>query len=259
MFAKSTSAVALLSLLTSQADAYWRMSCPGTLFEGRIDPIVNPGETSSHVHIVLGGNGFAPKMDYASTQKSTCTTCTIKGDLSNYWVPALYYRAKNDSLISVPLAGGQGGTVYYQQRASYKGNNTISAFPEGFRMLAGNPYNRVVDSTNTTQQAVNFACLDYSGATKYPEGEILPTVRCPDGVRAQVYFPQCWDGKNLDASDHKAHMAYPSNYNGGECPDSHPVPTMGLFYEFLFATGDFDFWTPDGAQQPFVFAMGVSD
>lgn len=258
MFGKltCTGALGLVALFSSQADAYWRMSCPGTVFTGRVDPIVSPGKVSGHVHVVLGGNGFAPTMDYASTQKSTCTTCTIKGDLSNYWVPTLYYRAKNSTFINVPLAGGQGGTVYYQQRATYKGNTTITAFPEGFRMLAGSPDNRVVDTTNTTQQAVSYVCLDYSGKTKYPEGEILPEVACPDGVRAQVYFPQCWDGKNLDSSDHKSHMAYPSQYNAGECPDSHPVPVMGLFYEFLFATGGFEFWTPSDAKQPFVFSMG---
>ena len=222
----------------------------------RSDPIVNPGATSSHVHVVLGGNGFAPSMDYASTQKSTCTSCTIKGDNSNYWTPNLYYRNKNGTYQDVPLAGGRGGTVYYQQRSTYKGNTTITAFPEGFRMLAGSPFNKIVDLKNTTEEAITFVCLDYSGKTNYPEGQILPTVNCPDGVRAQVYFPQCWDGKNLDSEDHKSHMAYPSNYNGGECPDTHPVPMMGLFYEFLYGTGDFDFWTPDGAQQPFVFSMG---
>ncbi|WP_309624448.1 DUF1996 domain-containing protein [Methylibium sp.] len=35
-----------------------------------------------------------------------------------------------------------------------------------------------------------------------------------------VFFPQCWDGKNLDSPDHKSHMAYPSD---GGCPRSHPV------------------------------------
>lgn len=248
----STAAAAVLSLFASQADAYWRMSCPGTVFSGRVDPIVTPNGVASHTHIVLGGNGFAPDMDYASTQKSTCTSCSIKGDLSNYWTPMLYYRNKNGTVTSVPVAGGSGGTVYYQQRAYYGNNKTISAFPEGFRMLAGSPDNRLVDITNTTQEAVTFACLGGNVA----EGQLLPKVPCPDGLRAQVYFPQCWDGKNLDSANHKDHMAYPDNYNGGNCPDSHPVPTMGLFYEFLYSTADFEWWTPSDADQPFVLSNG---
>ena len=103
--------LALLSTLAVPTDAYWRMPCPGTLLEGRLDPIVSPGAVSGHTHVILGGNGFAPSMDYASTQVSTCTSCDVAGDNSNYWVPKLYYHAQNGSFIDVPV---QGGTVYYQ-------------------------------------------------------------------------------------------------------------------------------------------------
>ena len=105
------SAAALAAAIIPTVNAYWRMSCPGTLVEGRLDPIVTPGKVSGHTHVILGGNGFAPTMDYASTQKSTCTSCTIKGDMSNYWIPKLYYAAENGSFIDVPVSGG---TVYYQ-------------------------------------------------------------------------------------------------------------------------------------------------
>lgn len=104
-------ATGLLTIALPCADAYWRMSCPGTLIEGRLDSIVNPGKVSGHTHVILGGNGFAPTMDFESTQKSTCTSCTIKGDMSNYWIPKLYYAAENGSFIDVPV---NGGTVYYQ-------------------------------------------------------------------------------------------------------------------------------------------------
>ena len=50
-------------------------------------------------------------MDYKSTQKSTCSSCIVTQDMSNYWVPTLYYKAKNGSFISVGQNGGM--TVYY--------------------------------------------------------------------------------------------------------------------------------------------------
>jgi hypothetical protein len=50
-----------------------------------------------------------------------------------------------------------------------------------------------------------------------------------------VFFPQCWDGVNLDSPDHKSHMAYA---NGG-CPASHPVPlpefSMNIYYPITVA------------------------
>ena len=103
--------LAVLAGLADPVSAYWRMECPGTLLEGRVDPVVNPNAVSGHSHVILGGNGFAPNMNFASTQKSTCTSCTIKGDNSNYWIPKLYYHAQNGSFIDVPV---RGGTVYYQ-------------------------------------------------------------------------------------------------------------------------------------------------
>ena len=61
-------------------------------------------------------------------------------------------------------------------------------------------------------------------------------------MRAQVFFPSCWDGVNLDSADHTSHMSYPiQNYNGGDCPDSHPVQLVSLFYEMFLNTGDFPY------------------
>lgn len=61
-------------------------------------------------------------------------------------------------------------------------------------------------------------------------------------MRAQVFFPSCWDGKNLDSPDHVSHMSYPvQTYNGGSCPDSHPVHLISLFYELFVSTGNFPY------------------
>ena len=61
-------------------------------------------------------------------------------------------------------------------------------------------------------------------------------------MRAQVFFPSCWDGVNLDSADHKSHMAYPiQNFNSGDCPASHPVQLISLFYEMFVNVGDFPY------------------
>lgn len=61
-------------------------------------------------------------------------------------------------------------------------------------------------------------------------------------MRAQVFFPSCWDGQNLDSEDHKSHMAYPIGaYNDGSCPDTHPVHLISLFYELFAPVGDFPY------------------
>ncbi|PNS17632.1 WSC domain-containing protein 2 [Sphaceloma murrayae] len=248
-----------LAALAAPADAFWRMSCPGRIMTSRMDPIVNPGAISGHVHTISGGNAFNYSMTYADTQQSTCSSCPIKQDLSNYWVPNLYYRTQDGKFIDVPQAGDGTGVyggmiVYYLQRGG-PNNDALKAFPKDFRMLAGNPYKRNY-TDDFAGQAISFVCLDYSGKSGYYNK--FPDKPCPDGLRAQIFFPSCWDGKNLDSADHKSHMAYPTkySYDNGPCPATHPVHLISIFYEVIFSTAGFDWWTPDGADQPFVFSTG---
>lgn len=67
-----------------------------------------------------------------------------------------------------------------------------------------------------------------------PQTPGLTNTNCPDGLRAQVFFPACWDGVNLDSPDHKSHMAFPSEIDNGQCPPSHPHHLISIFYEVWF-------------------------
>lgn len=89
-------------------------------------------------------------------------------------------------------------------------------------------------------------------------------------MRAQVFFPSCWDGQNLDSPDHISHMSYPIGaYNDGYCPDSHPVHLISLFFELFVPTGDFPYngagtWSlsngdPQGLRFHGDFVMGWND
>lgn len=75
------------------------------------------------------------------------------------------------------------------------------------------------------------------------------------GLRAELVFPSCWDGKNLDSPNHKSHMAYPDGVDHGKCPPSHPKRMVTLFFEILFNIKQWDnYWT--GNQHPFVLSTG---
>ena len=68
-------------------------------------------------------------------------------------------------------------------------------------MLAGDPSKRNFTG-GLDAKAISFACL----GGNQPETNNIPNYNCPGGLRAQVFFPACWDGKNLDSPDHKSHM-----------------------------------------------------
>jgi hypothetical protein len=254
-----TVAVGVATLLAGTADAFWRMPCSGRLLLERADPIVSPGKVSGHVHTISGGNGFGFTTNFDQMRASTCSSCPIKKDLSAYWTPKLYFIAEDGTFEDVPQAGegtGRTGgmTVYYQQRGGPK-NDKLQAFPKGFRMLAGDPFQRNYTGEQAAPgNAVSFVCLDYSG--KSPQSNSIPNTNCPDGLRAQIYFPSCWDGENLDPADHKSHMAYPiGQYDNGICPDSHPKHLISIFFEVIYSIDSFkDRW--HGSDHPFVFAQG---
>jgi len=93
MFGKSSSvssflaAALALTTLIPQAAAFWRLPCLNKLLVERNDPIVSPGAVAGHLHTIMGGNGFNFTMDYQKARASTCSSCTVKQDLSNYWIP----------------------------------------------------------------------------------------------------------------------------------------------------------------------------
>jgi len=221
----------------------------------RADPIVNPGLPGGHVHSIVGGNAFQRKMGPKDALLANSTTCNKALDHSNYWVPQLYHQRGDGMFEMVPFSGN---AVYYQLRAcNYVAGakscpqkpelnpNPPLAFPDGFRMVAGDPARRTYNQSDFPHRAVSIVCFGAGG-----DFHGVPDHKC-DQWRSQVYFPSCWDGINLDSPDHKSHVAYPAygDYNGGVCPESHPVDMFSLFFEFYFSTGLF----PD---LKFAFANG---
>ena len=87
-------------------------------------------------------------------------------------------------------------------------------------MVAGDM--RLTDGTNP--QWSSWSCQP-SSDYRQP----LPPV-CPSTgwITMEIDFPSCWDGRALDSSDHRSHMAYPT---GDVCPATHPVqvPRLVLF------------------------------
>jgi Domain of unknown function (DUF1996) len=104
-------------------------------------------------------------------------------------------------------------------------------------MVAGNAMNRKAEDTFESQ-AINFRCIDTTNTGVNKETRFIPPNSCNQGLRVQVFFPSCWDGKNFDFADHKSHLSYPAlgngnTYNYGVCLHTHPVQLVSIFYEVL--------------------------
>ncbi|RXW15714.1 hypothetical protein EST38_g10140 [Candolleomyces aberdarensis] len=213
---------------------------------------------------------------------ATCTTCRFKENKSNYWTAVMYFKHPNGSFIRVPqvenhvtgLPNG-GMTVYYIQPST---NEKVTAFPKGFRMVTGNPFRRSrpdIDPTIPESYSLSFRCWEsrdiFDPSNRYAPGAgpydtfELPRKQCPGGIRANIFFPSCWDGKNLDSPDHHSHVAFVEGtvnpdsglfFFNGTCPSTHPIRIPMILLETVWDTPRFhDVWPADGSQ-PLVLSMG---
>ncbi|KAH0566205.1 hypothetical protein GP486_000403 [Trichoglossum hirsutum] len=180
------------------------------------------------------------------------TSCAVSQDKSAYWTPALYFVGENEITELVEQTGGM--LVYY-----FLNGKNIKAFPPGFQMIAGDSRQRnftwpipdpeksfwsgdAVSQKALSQKALGFNCLNYS---RDPEPSLfrhfLPDKsyldgNCRDGIRLELMFPSCWNGRDTDTSNHKSHVAYPSLVMTGDCPVGFSTQLPGLYYETIWNT-----------------------
>ncbi|KAH6909271.1 WSC domain-containing protein [Coprinopsis sp. MPI-PUGE-AT-0042] len=249
--------VVLLGLAAS-VNAYWLMGVENFITTERVDPITSPARVASHVHSVLGGSNFRMSVNTASLRQSSCTSIPIPQDKSNYWFPHLYFQCMEQwQRYESRWRSCNCHVLTDRARRYYLFNDrpgTTTAFPDDNLTMGG----RSGDMTLRTSHL--FLCLDFSGVSTKHTG--LPKKPCPSGIRAQINFPSCWDGKNVDSPDHKSHVAFPSGGpDSGTCNDArYPVTIPRIFLELYWGSNVFDSLRNQAkdSAQPFVFAQGDS-
>ncbi|KAG9084865.1 hypothetical protein FS749_004892 [Ceratobasidium sp. UAMH 11750] len=199
---KSALASLFVALFASgSANAWFRVACTEPLVQERVDPMTSPTITpSQYVNTVHGASNFRGNSTYDVLRASSCTSCLVTQDLSDYWFPKLYFRDPKTKLFE-PVGNG-GLLVYYQNRGDgdvSNGGAGLKAFPPGFKMISGNPVARSKkytegegSQTELRERAVKWACLRYG--TSSP-GHGFPTTDCEAGFNARLDLPACWDGQ----------------------------------------------------------------
>jgi hypothetical protein len=176
------------------------------------DPIVYPGQAGkSHLHTFFGNTRTSWASTPGSIARSGNSSC--HGGIANrssYWIPSLL-NAQNQPVLPASAI------MYY--KTGYRGVSpaSVKQIPAGLRMISGDTL------ASTTQENIGWGCLEtYIGHYGYiPTASNHPCIKEGNHVSLNVTFPQCWDGKNLDALNHKNHMTYAVPGQG--CPSTHPV------------------------------------
>jgi len=219
-------AATLISLGGAYAQvAAWHMDTLRLLTIMRLDPVVNPNAISSHMHDVVGGSNFGASYNYQDQVASSCTSASITADKSNYWMPKLYWTNDDGSFIPLPAHH----RFYY-----FLGRNSpvqpVAPFPEGLRMLAGDPMGKSPNGISSFTCHVNSDLVTGS----IMQDNFNFNTPCPYGIRIETVFPMCWNGQDLYKSD-GSHVVYTSpSTRVGQCPWTHPVRIPQIMLEFTF-------------------------
>ncbi|KAH6626243.1 hypothetical protein B0J18DRAFT_476939 [Chaetomium sp. MPI-SDFR-AT-0129] len=275
---KTSTSLAILASL-SGVSAFWRMECRGRAGLARIDPLMNPGGPAQHAHAIHGSSAFSATSSYDDLRNGECTSCAVTEDMSAYWAPGAYFRHANGTYEEVNQVGGM--LAYYFLNPDMKDpNKPIKAFPNNFRMIAGDSTRRnyTIDGLDVhqpdpaksdwgkdhettqvdlAQRALGFNCLNYHGNAEptlwrhYLPDKAFLDANCLDGVRFELAFPSCWNGRDITSDNFKSHVAYPDTVINGNCPEGFDVKLPGLMYETIYDTAAFK-----GIPGEFVMANG---
>ncbi|KAK9895319.1 hypothetical protein P389DRAFT_91188 [Cystobasidium minutum MCA 4210] len=221
------------------------------------DPIVSPGQNSSkHVHVIAGSRGFSEHADFEKlTKQGECTSAAVRQDMSAYWAPMLYYKTKIDGKEVVKAVKNADINVYYKfvKNNSPGSKHTYYPFPDIFQMRAGKADARKLDDLDGHRKVAKWRCLGNDPTATFE----MPNRPCPHGLRADISFPNCWNGQ----SGAEASVTYPEGFNEqgdndeeAECPSDHPKMLPRLFLEVWFSNTDI-VWNPS-EQKPFFLANG---
>jgi hypothetical protein len=218
-------------------DGAFRTTC-GVAFTAKIDPIVFPGKLNqSHLHTFFGNvavNESSTTESLLAGGNSTCRGGTA--NRSAYWVPTMI-----DTATGAPVLPDDIG-VYYKA-GFVPGNKLTQGIPEGLRMIAGSPTKSTPYESGKDTFSFRYKCLGGPNNSNDQYGSAIPNCDAGAQIWQEIFFPQCWDGKNLDSPDHKAHMSYttlvpdPTSTKGWfmqVCPATHPVILPAITFNVIY-------------------------
>lgn len=233
------------------------------------DAIVFPGQTGvAHQHMYFGNPSADGQSNYQNLRENQVNGTCSGGNANNtaYWAPTVIdpdgsgSNNVGNNAVVIP----RGMVVYYKGEPGGVGNGetlqdqqtkiqNTQPFPNGLRMIAGQgfSFNPVKWKCSTASSFSDlYPSLDelYNSSMVQNNGGTCPSDPNIYGdnfgyIVVSLNFPPCWDGVNLDSTNHQDHMSYANNV--GTCPSSHPVrvPSLSQTFHFQLQSGeDFGNW-----------------
>lgn len=200
-------AAAILALTAGPASAVEGNFLVSCQFDGA--RVADPIGGATHPHDFAGALGVT-NISTPFQLVTGGTTCKPSGETPGFWHPAM---VKPDGT----QINFESMTIYYRNpdASQFK----MMPFPFGLKHLQGDPNNN-----DPNRYAAIWRCYGSGSSSAF-----IPA-SCPGYVQEDMFFNSCWDGKTLDAPDHRTLQP---------CDAAHPI--------FLPAINATLFWPPGSA------------
>ncbi|KAH7362777.1 hypothetical protein B0T11DRAFT_311105 [Plectosphaerella cucumerina] len=168
-----------------------------------IDPIVVPGQYTSHMHSFFGSDSVNVNLSSTVDLQAGCSTARNPNDFSAYWIPTMYHVEGDKRTPIEPVSF----FAYY----GFDQDTPDIPIPENLSLLAGN-----ADATSADDLVPGSDVTWLCQGQKFDAGgkahSQFPQSTCSTSLQAVVFFPDCVDPNDL------SRVAY-SKPNGRVCPD----------------------------------------
>lgn len=212
------------------------------IFNRPLFPLVLHSDVSSPTDCT--GSTMIPPMDQLNSFPSEATLDSTTLELHS-WVSN--HSRINEPRILTPMATDMNCLTYPHCHVVppppfllwQSPDIPVMAFPEGLRMLTGDPSNKNLSEIADYTLFVCYLAADFSVSIHFNSFNFNRD--CPYGLKTVIRFPPCWDGINLFKTD-GTHVSWPVNdHKNDECPWTHPYRMPQIMLEYSWYTSA---WAP---------------
>lgn len=211
-----------------RSEGAFRFTCGGEGGLSYDDPVVYPGKPgASHLHYIWGNTEFDAFTDgkaLAANAETNCNYGPYSLNRSSYWMPALIHDGrtviKADWIAVYYKRSAKGGKQCDPNSPDFVG--ICTTLPNDIRFVFGWDMSK----PDAPVRGASWYCTGGSGG-HFPNLAAVWASGCKAGdtLIANTAAPDCWNGKDLDAADHRSHMAYSGWYTPDgkrHCPAGYP-------------------------------------
>ncbi|PLB47745.1 hypothetical protein P170DRAFT_456518 [Aspergillus steynii IBT 23096] len=209
-----------------------------------IDPLVVPGEYTSHMHSFFGSDAITAHTNTSAELQKGCSTARNPNDFSAYWVPTLYHVDGSNYTAIKPFRF----SAYYQELDSAE-----IPIPQDIKLLAGNATATSLEGV-PSDAGVQVFC-DGEPLEKDKDAVAFPSKTCKNHLQVLLLFPDCSSNTTLEYA-YSFNPAYRENYGDNRCPiGMYRMPRLRYSIRY-----DLRQILPDGwsGTPPLEFACGSS-